>query len=856
MTSTIFDPGISNNNGRSALIAQPLTVVLTAGEREIVGSGQSHVLGVTVSNQGGLDAIVHLTVEPRHPQIQQWCTNAEQRLALSPGDSGEAIFKFDIAADAVAGIYEYDLVVDASQFYETLSPARYARRQLQVLPPDRDKQALQSITFWLDQQTSPLEPRSLQAGEVIYTDITVENRTRRVDRLRLSCDGLPSDWKVKIEYPKKQAGTGLIRVADSLGLNPGDRDNIKVTISSPTTALAGTYVPTFRLLSENNPTLGLLDLLYLKIAPIYMLQGQLQTLNSQVKTTNAKFEVELANFGNTYRNIQLQFQDQSPTDSCQYKLAKQEIRLEPKSKTTIELTGRPLKWWKRPWFGPGQIYNFQVQLQDSQQLAPVNPNLLPGYMTWMPRPWWQLLLAALLGLSTIGGLIWLLWWSFFRPPVLPRIISFTPEDTRYAAANNDIAQVGWEVQDSDRIQTIKLTGYSPEGEIISGPLVFNFQNGKLPGALASSCVEEKKRLTCRNVKTDARRAGQYSFELALIPKHNPTPIVQQIKNVTITPHPIAKVKELTTAQPILRERGSLPKDLAASTPEAVSPKGILLSWQVENPEDIRELHLIGRDEKNNVIGDMRYEVILRDRTLELPPDLEGKCKITPAQPTSSLVCTNIATGLGQVGQYRFELMAISRQDIDIPAKPVQTDVVQIQPLPFYINNLKVNGQDAAAFYRVPLLLGAPAPVVQLSWDVRGGTTTEVELLPSPGQVEEQGAINLPLNQQYGQQIITLQVKDLKGKPTARSITFEIFNPNPTDPSKAAAQAAAATAQAVNASNANLIKTLQQQSANAAKVKAPPAPANQIPPAPQPANNNPAPTSNIAAPIETQPRFQN
>jgi hypothetical protein len=109
------------------------------------------------------------------------------------------------------------------------------------------------------------------------------------------------------------------------------------------------------------------------------------------------------------------------------------------------------------------------------------------------------------------------------------------------------------------------------------------------------------------------------------------------------------------------------------------------------------------------------------------------------------------------------------------------------------------------------------PISKLSWDVRGGTTTQVELLPSPGQVEEKGAINLPLNQQYGQQIIALQVKDLKGKPTARTITFEIFNPNPTDPSKAAAQAAATT-QAVNASNTNLIKTLQQQSAKAAKAQ--------------------------------------
>jgi hypothetical protein len=145
-------------------------------------------------------------------------------------------------------------------------------------------------------------------------------------------------------------------------------------------------------------------------------------------------------------------------------------------------------------------------------------------------------------------------------------------------------------------------------------------------------------------------------------------------------------------------------------------------------------------------------------------------------------------------------------------------------------------------------------VVQLSWDVRGGTTTQVELLPSPGQVEEKGAINLPLNQQYGQQIITLQVKDLKGKPTARSITFEIFNPNPTDPSKAAAEAAAATAQAVNASNANLIKTLQEQSAKAASAQDLKDPGTQNPGNPAPPNNNPSQPPNNT-PTEAQPRFQ-
>jgi hypothetical protein len=446
----------------------------------------------------------------------------------------------------------------------------------------------------------------------------------------------PGETKVIARNRGPVNSIDVIRNQDKLLISTGSDDQqvrlhsvgLKVPnqIQSPPTALAGTYSPTFRLRSENNPSLGMLDLLYIKIAPIYTLQSQIQAITAQVKQDPAKFEIQLANFGNTDRQVKLHRQDQSPTGACRDKLLKHEVSLSPKSTQVISLTGKPLRWWTRPWFGSGKMFNFQVQLEDSQQLAAIHPNTLPGYLTWMPRPWWHLLLVALLGLGTLGSLLGLIWWLFLRPPVLPKVLSFAPEDTRYAAANNDIAQVSWEIENPDRIQAIKLTGYNAEGETTSGTLVFEFKYGQLPAALASSCVIQAKLLTCRNVRTDARKPGQYVFELALILKQRQTPITQQTKTVTIAPYPIATVKSIRTAQKLYREASVLPAELAKTAPKPLNEDGILLSWQVDHPEDIRELVLIGRDDKGKPIGEMRYEIMIHNGQLDLPPDSNSKFK--------------------------------------------------------------------------------------------------------------------------------------------------------------------------------------------------------------------------------------
>ncbi|MEB3294543.1 MAG: hypothetical protein VKJ24_15410 [Synechococcales bacterium] len=862
----------------SPVANKPIAVIRTAADRETVLPNSLLQLGVTVNNQGDRDAIVYISVDPRHPQLAQWIAIQEQRLALAPGKSGEVTFQFKVPADTSPGLYEYDLVVDASDYYTDYPAERYSRQQIQVTSPQRSQVEIQDSSFNLDLRTTPSQPKQVQPGEVISLQAIVSNRTERVDRFRLVCEGLPADWKVTITYPTEMRGTGLIQEAESLGLNPGDISRVPILIQSPAQELAGIYVPTFRLYSENQENyrvsqlfspddihseIILLDLLYLQVQPIYLLQGQINAIAPEVNPDSAKFEVQLANLGNSSRQVKLKIRNQDRTENCRYQLVKEEVALPPKSVTAIELLGKPQHWWKRPWFGPGQVFNFQVELEDAQQLAAVQPNQLPAYLTWKARPWWQLLLAILLALGMVGSLAGLIWWLFLRPPVVPKVLSFAAEDSRYAALNNDVAQVGWEIENPDRIKVLKITGYSPEGEVISGPLTYELEGKQLPAALEANCVVQEKLLTCRNIETDARRPGQYLFELALIPKHRQEAIVQQSKTVVIAPKPVSTVKALTVPKALYRELGSLPAALAQSAPPPVPANGLLVSWQVENPEDIKELKLIGRDAKGVSIGELRYPLSAEGNELQLPETLQKYCKVNKI-----LVCTNVPTGVIQVGEYRFELQVVSRQtNVALTDKPVQTDPIQIQPLPFYVANFQINGQPAAAHYRIPLLPNQPAPKVFLGWQVRGGQTTKVELLPSPGQVPTQGMLELPINQQYGTSVVTLQVSDRTGQSTTRSVTFETYNPAPTDPTVAAANAAKQTAVAVNASNAALLKAMQAQTLQTQAAMQAQAKQSALPPPPPPGSTRPSGSSNAptlapgssqspsASPNEANPRFQ-
>ncbi len=886
-TSPTFSDSLADeaNNAPPSSGLRPIVAILTSTGSDRLEPNSHFDLGVTVTNQGGQDAIIDVLIDEHQPILRDWCSILQKRLALGPNQSGEVLFSFDIPADTPPSTYSYDLIIDAREAYPNTPALRYNNRQFQVLLPDNNPLTQTSDpALLLDPRTTSHTPLPLRIGEPVTLRVALQNRSDRVDRYRLLCTGLPPGWTTRLIYPTAMTGLGLVTEADSIGLNPGDSGQVQVQITAPPNALAGPYSPTLRLTSENQPDLGLMDLVYLEVQPTYFLSPQLQALASQAGDRPAQFELQLANAGNTERQIQIDIRNLAGEGTCAYSFGDQPLtdrslseqaardlarnsspatalqptalqptalqttalqitrlqitRLQttatltipPQSAAQILLQGQPQHWWRRPWLGSGKPFPFQVNLQDAQKL-PLAPPQIPGTLTWSPRPFWQLLLAAIAALGTLGALVWLIWWLFFKPPAQPQILSFAAEDAQYAAVRQDIARVRWQINHPERLTSLTLTGYSPDGKRLSGPLTFDLSQG-LPSALKSACTQQKSLLTCTNVRTDARQAGQYLFELSAQPKGQKPALTQTSKLVTIAPYPLPIVQEFAPSALVYQEAG--PGNGPSSGPDnspipSVPAEGITLSWVVTNPQELDSLKLVGRDSKGAINGQIWIEFPRINGSLTIPEALQNNCRLIEV-----LICKNIPTNITQVGDYQFELTALPRptpgstpdsseakggdttrsdkagsdqagsdqagSDKAGP-KPVATEQIKIQPRSSAIASLRINGQEALPKYRIPIPLGQPAPAVLLSWVVQGGSTTSVELLPSPGSVPLQGQMAIPLNQQYGTMTVTLQVKDGTGQTSTRAIALETFDPNPVDPvalSAAAAAEAARTASEVNA----------------------------------------------------------
>ncbi|MBD1806697.1 hypothetical protein H6F98_14710 [Microcoleus sp. FACHB-SPT15] len=844
----------SDNLLQSLSPSKPLAVILNSTGKDVVTSGGTFELAVTVTNRGSQSAVVHIFIDDLSILLRQWCQSSQEYLALSPDQSGEVVFRFQIPVEVLPGTFHYLLVVDAPQHYPEYPPARYSQ-QLEILPPSLDIVKASDPTFVIQPPTSSAKPAVLQPSSVLQLQVLVYNRSDRVDRFRLTCTDLPESW-FTITYPQETQGLGLVLEAESLGLNPGDQSQILLLITPPSDALAANYIPTVRLYSENNPDLNLLDLVYFQVLPIYLLQPALRPIISRIREQSGLLEVQLVNSGNTERELLLRVNDLDGGESCTYRLEPNEVKIAPKETARAKLTVQPTRWWRRPLWGGGRVLNFQVELEDRQQV-PLPSSLLPGYVTWAARPWWQLLPLVLAGLGTLALLVWLIWWLFFRPPVSPKILEFYVEDSRYSAANGDVAQVGWQIQFPNRIRSLRITGQAPDGRAISGPLVYDFSQS-LPPALKPFCTLEQVLLTCRNVRTDARQAGEYIFELTLIPKRGRGQTLETRKTdrIAIDPVPLPQVVEFKPTQAAYLEAKNTPANQSArgntqASPAITNPSDIRLNWVVTRPQDLQALQLVGRTPDGAIARPPQRFNFAQG----IPKELQEFCEIG-----NVLVCQNLGTGVRQAGDYIFELIAIPKDESAKAPEPTKTHPIKIQPRPAQILNFRINNQDARPKYLIPMEQGQPPLALVVSWNVEGGGSTAVQLLPSPGSVPLQGAVAFPLSQQPESQTITLQVSNGVGQPITRSVTIETFDPTPTDPAATAAAAVAAAA-----ANARQNAEAMQEQSGASSPSTPPStspspPSSTSSPSPTPepsipSLNSPAPsTSDRLSPSELPPQF--
>ncbi|HEY9653716.1 MAG TPA: transcriptional regulator, partial [Coleofasciculaceae cyanobacterium] len=385
---------------------KPLAIIISPSGEVVTSPGSTVELCVTVSNQGNESALIDIYIDEVSDIPLQWLASPRERLALGRAQTSEVFFRFKIPADTLPGSYDYTLVVDAREHYPEYTPILNSGR-LRVVPQVQEARTFNDPTFSLQPPTSSTTPASLQPGEQLSAIALVHNRSHQVDRFRLTCPDLPHDW-FRVIYPEGLPQLGIIVEAEALELNPGDQGQIQLWLKPPPDTWAGIYSPTIRLYSTNNPDLVLLDVFYLQVLPVYLLNVDIITLVGKVRDRAGVFELRLQNLGNTVRNIIVRARSQDERESCTYTLTPERVQIQPGESMVVNLQVQPPQsWWRRPFYG--RVFNFLVELEDTEQF-PIPNAQFQGVLMWEPRPWWHFLLLILTILGAIGLIIFLIWW--------------------------------------------------------------------------------------------------------------------------------------------------------------------------------------------------------------------------------------------------------------------------------------------------------------------------------------------------------------------------------------------------------------------------------------------------------------
>jgi hypothetical protein len=751
-------------------ITNPLSVMPNPSGIAAIRAGESFTLSVTLRNQGRIGAILNVYIDETSQPFRQWCASPAVRLAIDTQQSTEVTFQFVIPVQTLPGTYPYLLIVDAPEHYPEETPILH-QSHLQVLPPSADVIQVNDPTFGVHPPTSVAQPAILQPGIPQEISIRVHNRSTRVDRFRLLCSDLTPDW-YRIVYPVSFQDLGLVTEADSLALNPGAQGDIRLQVITPPQTDAGRYLATLQLLSLNHPNLMMMEILYLQVSPVYNVQVEMHQLIGSVQRQPGSFQIQVKNQGNAPRMLTLQAKEHREKAICTYSIEPTgstastplediiELKIGAKETQKLLLAVEPTRRRARPWWGKGKEIEFYVDVLDRQHL-PVSQEVIEGSLRWEARPWWHLALIMAAGLGAIASLVLVIWWCFFRPPIPAKVMQFESDATTYQSDNHDFIYLNWEISQPNQIASLRLTGQADNGAA-SEPITYSFQNG-VPPELKNTCVL-KETLLCHNVRTDASKAGNYQFQLAVVSKQEDVaPLQAETRPVAILPAPLPQVVEFRPTQPNYVIDPSL-----SGKPTGSNPTDIRLNWRVSAVKSLQALELVGRSPEGSVNRPSRRYSFAKG----IPSELAEYCKIEQ----QILVCKNIPTQSDRPGQYIFELSLITAQNPEAPTTK-KTDLINIipRPQPTRILQFQVNGQPAPLRFAFrPTSLRQ----ITLSWKITGGMGTRAMLNPTPGSIPLEGSMLYPLSAQSSE-TLTLEVITPDGQKIERSLIIEpLLTPPP------------------------------------------------------------------------------
>jgi hypothetical protein len=729
----------------------PLEVVIFPSGVQSALPGDTIEIRVNVKNNGNQSAVIELFFDEELKDLTCWESSPRERIGLGSNQNHEVTFNIEIPFEALPGIYNYSLVIDAPQDYPEYTPIAF-RRQIKVLLKEQTVIRHNDPTFSVYPPTNPNKPLSIQVGEPLEVEVTVDNRSEQIDRFRLTCPDLNENWYT-IKYITNNItlqGTGLVTEANALELNPKSQGQILVEFHPPADTLAGIYSPTLSVSSENAPDLVLLDLVYLKILEVYYLDVELYTTLGQVSRSPGKYEVKLANRGNIIRELGFSAKSLEEDELCIYKFEPSEVRLLPSKGAATNLSVKPTRWWRRPWFGAGLVINFQLEIQDKQE-KPLPETLPQGTLVWKARPWWQLILLILLCLGLLGGIGFLIW-RLLNPEPL-RLESFSSSNA-VITEDQDEVRLNWEISRYKQLQNLVVTIQQPAR---NEPLL----NSTLEELTAKEeCdILQKEVLRCSNVKTGVTTQGKYVFALKVSYRKGGSFFNRRTEPITKTTE--VEIRE----QPIAEVR-----NFQAEKARYTNGENIGFSWTIVNPDLLKQLQIVAKAEDGTSGG----EPVVYNFSKGIPPQLEKLCE-RQSQANQQLVCKNVLVPTFKPGKFTFELQASSQNSDKTSFQPTATKI-DILPKPYKIVYFKLNGKEAPD--SVELQEGEP---VTLEWKIEGEKDLNIELSPFGSFKELQGSIERTANLAFPSQI-ELNVSDKFGQPPEKrgfSIKVIKIEPSPT-----------------------------------------------------------------------------
>ncbi|WP_299413334.1 hypothetical protein [Acaryochloris sp. IP29b_bin.148] len=592
--------------------------------------------------------------------------------------------------------------------------------------------------------TSFEQPYALKLGTKLLITVTVEHLVDAGDHYRLTGSHLSSDCYT-IGVP-------------SISAEHDQQTQIEVLIHPTQATAIGKHQLQLQLRSTDNQVLweGTVYLQFLVADDLeIMLTPDLNVIQDGV----GLYEVSITNLSDVERTLTLQPKGLPSRNGCSFKADPSQISLRPEQTQTVELMVQPLRWWRRPWFGNGRKFRFQVDLQDVKG-DPLPQVLTQGTLMWQPYPRsqsYKFLGLLLLALATSSTLIWQL---LFRQQAAPSIADLKPTQFIVPQTGQEDIQLSWTIENAQKLSKLVLLREGNGEAKVAKTFWFNEGIPKeLQRAQSSQTANfcqykkfESGTLECNGITTGTREAGNYQFKVQVFASNGNDPADSETTSlIAFEPKAIPQIVRFYA--PSGRPQTS------ANGPVATAAQGpVLLNWEITNPGQLTELQVMTVDANNAEAALLRRYSLQNGK---LPSSLAQYCTLN-----QNLTCQNIPTAARKPGQYFFKLDATYQQDQQSFTSSKTLGPMNVQGQSLRIASFLINGQPAPAKYVVK----PGQKNLDLAWQVVGGINPTVAILPEPGKIQTTGSMNIKLSPKLRE--ITLQAIDQNGKQEVQTVKLE------------------------------------------------------------------------------------